>query len=162
MGRLGAREPFAVIRLADAAHVDERVELAGVWTHFATADEDDDSFLREQLDRFREVAEPIRDRYPGVSLHAANSAATLRGPEFHFDMVRCGVALYGLDPFGRDPADHGLEPVLSLHTYVADVKRYHEGDRSDTAGVEGLGRHVGRGAARRLRRRLPAWLLQQL
>lgn len=128
MGRLGAREPFAVIRLADAVHVDERVELAGVWTHFATADEDDDSFLREQLDRFREVAEPIRDRYPGVALHAANSAATLRGREFHFDMVRCGVALYGLDPFGRDAADHGLEPVLSLHTYVADVKRYHEGE----------------------------------
>lgn len=128
MGRLGTREPFAVASLADAVHVDERVDLAGVWTHFATADEDDDSFLREQLDRFREVAEPLRDRYPGVSLHAANSAATLRGPEFHFDMVRCGVALYGLDPFGRDPADHGLEPVLSLHTYVADVKRIHEGE----------------------------------
>jgi alanine racemase len=128
MGRLGTSEPFAAIRLADAVHVDERVELAGVWTHFATADEDDESFLQAQLERFREVAVPIGDRYPGVALHAANSAATLRGREFHFDMVRCGVAVYGLDPFGGDPADHGLEPALSLHTYVADVKRCHEGD----------------------------------
>ena len=56
-------------------------------------------------------------------LHAANSAATLRGAEFHFDMVRCGIAIYGLDPFGDDAAAHGLEPALSLHSYVADVKR---------------------------------------
>lgn len=128
MGRLGSREPFGVVRLADACHVDERVELAGVWTHFATADEADETFLREQLTRFEQVALPLRERYPGLTLHAANSAATLRGPEFHFDMVRCGIAVYGLDPFGDDPARHGLEPALSLHTYVADVKRCHEGE----------------------------------
>ncbi len=128
MGRLGAREPFAVVRLADAVQIDDRVELAGVWTHFATADEDDEGYLREQLERFRQVASPIKERHPGVLLHAANSAATLRGEEFHFDMVRCGVAIYGLDPFGADASAHGLDPVLSLHTYVADVKRFHEGD----------------------------------
>jgi len=128
MGRLGDRDAGAVAALADRCAADERVELAGVWTHFATADEDDESFLRTQLERFQELALPLRERHPGVLLHAANSAATLRGEEFHFDFVRCGVALYGLDPFGRDAADHGLEPVLSLHTYVADVKRYHEGD----------------------------------
>jgi alanine racemase len=128
MGRLGAREPYAVVRLADAAATDERVQLGGVWTHFATADEDDDGYLLEQLDRFREAALPIQERHPGVVLHAANSAATLRGPEFHFGMVRCGVAIYGLDPFGRDAAAHDLEPALSLHTYVADVKRFHEGE----------------------------------
>jgi alanine racemase len=43
-------------------------------------------------------------------------------------MVRCGVAIYGLDPFGADAAARDLDPVLSLHTYVADVKRYHEGE----------------------------------
>ncbi len=128
MCRLGAREPFAVVRLADAVHIDDRVELAGVWTHFATADEDDEQYLREQLERFREVALPIKERHPEILLHAANSAATLRGEEFHFDMVRCGVAVYGLDPFGSDPAAHGLDPVLSLHTYVADVKRCHQGE----------------------------------
>jgi alanine racemase len=128
MGRLGDREPAAVARLADAAAADERVELAGVWTHFATADEDDDAYLREQLDRFREVALPIAERHPEITLHAANSAATLRGPEFHLGMVRCGVAVYGLDPYGRDAAAQGLSPALALHTYVADVKRFHAGD----------------------------------
>ncbi|HET6831404.1 MAG TPA: alanine racemase, partial [Solirubrobacterales bacterium] len=110
-----------------AAAGDERVELTGVWTHFATADANDEAFLREQLDRFRQVAVPIAERHPEVCLHAANSAATLRGREFHLGMVRCGIAIYGLDPFGRDPAAHDLEPALSLHTYVADVKRIEAG-----------------------------------
>jgi alanine racemase len=128
MGRLGEREPFGVGRLADAAVADERIELAGIWTHFATADEDDESYLRDQLERFREVALPIQERHPEALLHAANSAAALRGPEFHFGMVRCGVAVYGLDPFGRDPRALELEPALSLHTYIADVKRFHAGE----------------------------------
>jgi alanine racemase len=128
MGRLGAREPFAVIRLADAAFADDRVELEGVWTHFATADADDEGYLREQLERFRDVALQIKERHPEITLHAANSAATLRGEEFHFDMVRCGVAIYGLDPYGVEASARGLEPAFSLHTYVADVKRYHEGE----------------------------------
>ncbi|MCB0876807.1 MAG: alanine racemase [Solirubrobacterales bacterium] len=128
MGRLGDREPYGVARLADAAADDERVELAGVWTHFATADEEDEGYLRGQLESFREVALPIQQRHPGTVLHAANSAATLRGPEFHFGMVRCGIAVYGLDPFGRDGEGAGLEPALSLHTYVADVKRIHAGE----------------------------------
>ena len=127
MGRLGDREAGGVARIADAAAGDERVELAAIWTHFATADEDDESYLREQLERFRVVADPLASRHPGVCLHAANSAATLRGREFHLGMARCGIAVYGLDPFGRDPAAHGLEPALSLHTYVADVKRIEAG-----------------------------------
>ena len=61
-------------------------------------------------------------------LHAANSAATLREPRAHLDMVRCGVAIYGLDPFGVDPSASGLEPALELRSYVADVKRFEPGD----------------------------------
>lgn len=128
MGRLGDRDGLGVARLADSATSDERVHLAGVWTHFATADDDDEAFLREQLDRFRTVALQVAERHPEVCLHAANSAATLRGHEFHLGMVRCGIAIYGLDPFGADPAAHGLEPALSLHTYVADVKRIGAGE----------------------------------
>src|SRR6185436_7856968 len=45
----------------------------------------------------------------------------------HLDMVRCGVAIYGLDPFGRDPVEQRLEPALSLSSYVADVKRFEPG-----------------------------------
>jgi alanine racemase len=57
-----------------------------------------------------------------VPAHLANSAGTLRFPEARFDAVRCGIALYGLSPFGDDPVGHGLEPVLSWRSYVALAK----------------------------------------
>ena len=127
MGRLGERDPSALIALARATAGDERLELAGVWTHFATADERDDDFLDQQLGAFGPVAEAVRELAPECVVHAANSAATLRDPATHFDMVRCGIAIYGLDPFHRDPDEHGLEPALELHSYVADVKRFERG-----------------------------------
>ena len=101
--------------------------VAGVWTHFATADEHDDDFLGEQLAAFTPVADAVREIAPSATAHAANSAATLREPASHFGMVRCGIAIYGMDPFHRDPAEHGLEPALELHSYVADVKRFERG-----------------------------------
>jgi alanine racemase len=127
MGRLGERDPATLIELARACAADERLELAGVWTHFATADEADDEFLPEQLAAFTPVAEAVREMAPGCTVHGANSAATLRDPATHFDMVRCGIAVYGLDPFQRDPAEHDLEPVMELRSYVADVKRFERG-----------------------------------
>ena len=127
MGRLGEREPANVERTLAAADEDGRVLLAGLWTHFATADDREDEFFGEQLERFGAVAGPARERH-GVRLHAANSAATLREPAAHFDMVRCGVAIYGLDPFGSDPAYSELEPVMGLSSYVADIKRFEPGD----------------------------------
>ena len=127
MGRLGERDPDALIELARACGEDQRLDLAGVWTHFATADEEGDTFMAEQLATFVPVAEAVRELAPGCTVHAANSAATLRDPATHFDMVRCGIAVYGLDPFQRDPAEHDLEPALELHSYVADVKRFERG-----------------------------------
>ena len=157
MGRLGERDPEEVVELARACAEDPGIELAGVWTHFATADEVDTAFMAEQLAAFAAVAERVREIEPGVTVHAANSAATLREPASHFDMVRCGVAIYGLDPFQRDPAEQGLEPALELRSYVSDVKRFEAGRerglRADLARARG---HLGRGPADRLRRRLPA------
>lgn len=127
MGRLGHPDPKRVEALIEACAADERLELAGLWTHFATADEVDDGYLQEQLACFLELAAPLRERHPGLRLHAANSAATLREPAAHLDMVRCGIAIYGLDPFGLDAAAQGLEPALSLRSYVADVKRFEPG-----------------------------------
>ncbi len=92
-----------------------RERLVGLMSHLATADEPDDSFSREQIERFRALTAEL----PGIPAHMANSAATLRFPEARFDAVRCGVALYGLSPFGDDPGGHGLEPVLSWRSYVA-------------------------------------------
>jgi len=127
MGRLGNSDPEEVLALARACAEDPDLELAGVWTHFATADEFDSSYFDEQLGRFEEVAAAVKAERPGVAVHAANSAAVLRDKRSHFDMARCGVAIYGLDPFQRDPADHDLRPVLSLRSHVADVKRFPAG-----------------------------------
>lgn len=128
MGRLGNPDPREVLALARACAEDPHLDLAGVWTHFATADEPDSDFFERQLDRFAEVAITVKEEFPGVSAHAANSAAVFRDPRSHFDMVRCGIAVYGLDPFQGDPAERGLVPALSLHSYVADVKRFAAGD----------------------------------
>ena len=128
MGRLGNPDPAEVLALARACAEDPRLELAGVWTHLATADEPGSEFFDEQLDRFAAVAAAVRAEFPGVTVHAANSAAVFRDPRSHFDMARCGVAVYGLDPFQGDPAERGLAPAMSLCSYVADVKRFAAGD----------------------------------
>jgi alanine racemase len=129
MGRLGTFDGEEVVRLARAVAADPDLELAGVWTHFATADEpdDDDGFFFEQLARFEPVAEAVHAEHPGVTVHAANSAAVFRSSRSHFDMARCGVAIYGLDPFQDDPTARGLAPVLSWRSYVAAVKRFPVG-----------------------------------
>ncbi len=121
MGRLGTRDANEATRVADAIEAAPNLRLAGAMTHFATADEEDDGFLREQLDAFRPWAAALAER--GALVHAANSAATLRAPEARFGLVRCGIAVYGMDPFHEDPAAHGLEPALELVSYVAEVKR---------------------------------------
>jgi alanine racemase len=129
MGRLGDPDAANVERLLARAAADDRVELAGLWTHFATADDRDSSFFDEQLRRFTPVAERAREAYgEDLVIHAANSAATLREPASHFDMVRCGIAVYGLDPFGEDSAAVDLLPVMGLSSYVADIKRFAAGD----------------------------------
>jgi len=127
MGRLGNPDPDEVLGIARACAEDPDLELVGVWTHFATADEPESDFFATQLERFTEVAGAVKAEFPGAIAHAANSAAVFRDARAHFDMARCGVAIYGLDPFGGDPAERGLSPALSLHSYVADVKRFAAG-----------------------------------
>ena len=107
----------------EAAQVDPG-RVVGVMSHLATADEDDAAFARAQVDALAAVAE----RFRGATRHIANSAATLSIPEARLDAVRCGVALYGLSPFGRDPEEHGLEPVLSWRSHVAQAKVLRSGD----------------------------------
>jgi alanine racemase len=130
MGRLGVRESERATRLAAAAAAAPGVELAGIMTHFATADELGDTFFGTQLERFTGWAHAIKQEHPHAIAHAANSAATLRDPAAHFDMVRCGIAIYGMDPFGEDPAARRLEPALELSSYVAAVKLCRTGESS--------------------------------
>ena len=129
MGRLGTRDPVEASRVASAAQQTPGVRLAGAMTHFATADElGDDGFFASQLAAFTRWARTIKERQPEIVVHAANSAATMRDAEAHFDMVRCGIAIYGMDPFGRDPAARALEPALELSSYVAEAKLFRAGE----------------------------------
>lgn len=102
-------------------------QLTGVYTHFASADSDEEATGR-QIQIFDEVLSehPFED----VLVHAANSAGTLWHPASHYDCIRPGVALYGLHPAGAegDPADENLRPAMTLKSYVASVRRLEPGD----------------------------------
>jgi len=97
-------------------------DVVGLMSHLATADADA-AFAEEQVERFRAATAPYAD----LMRHVANSAAALRLPSARFDAARCGVALYGLSPFGEDPAADGLEPALSWRSFLAQVKRLEPG-----------------------------------
>jgi alanine racemase len=114
MGRLGVR-PEAAEELIAAVAALPAVSLDGVYTHFATADDDDLAFAHEQLDRFHALKNAIQKRGIRVGLyHAANSAAVFRLPETHLGMVRPGLAVYGCwgGPEAQRPPD--LVPALRV------------------------------------------------
>jgi alanine racemase len=101
--------------------------VVGVMSHFA-ASEADSEFTRLQIDRFRAATEALGPGLGGTQRHLANSAATLRFPEAAFDAVRCGIALYGISPFGTSPGEDGLEPALRWESYLALVKHLRVGE----------------------------------
>jgi alanine racemase len=128
MGRLGTRRIDEALAVADAVRArSPALRLAGAMTHLATADDDPD-FVAAQLDVFTPFVAQLRRSAGAITIHAANSAATLREPRSHFDMVRCGIALYGCDPMNVDPDRAGLEPAMELRSYVAAVKPARAGD----------------------------------
>lgn len=98
-------------------------DVVGVMSHFASADQDA-GFTRAQLERFLAATDGLQ----GPTRHVANSAATLAFPEARLDAVRCGIALYGIDPFGEDAARHGLRPVLRWESEIAAVKLLSAGE----------------------------------
>jgi alanine racemase len=130
MGRLGTRNRVEASRVVAATIAAPGVRLAGVMTHFATADiPEDEGFFEHQLTAFSSWADAIKAEHPDIVVHAANSAALLRAPHSaHFDMARCGIAVYGLDPFNEDPFAHDLSPALTLSSYVAEVKPCRGGE----------------------------------
>ncbi|MGH3078903.1 MAG: alanine racemase [Gaiellaceae bacterium] len=112
MGRWGLSELPAPTR-----------DVIAVMSHFASA-ESDPGFSATQVERFRAATDTLGK----LTRHLANSAGTLRYPDARFDAVRCGIALYGISPFGDDPAADGLEPALRWDSYLALVKRLAVGE----------------------------------
>ena len=122
MARVGAR-PAEVMMLADAITERDWLELAGVWTHCAVADEPDNPFTSYQIEQFSHLLSRLRlGGHHDFCRHLANSAVAMAHPAGRFDMVRCGIAIYGIPP---SPALDGclpLQPAMTLTTEVAMVK----------------------------------------
>jgi alanine racemase len=96
--------------------------VVGLMSHFASAD-CDAAFTERQVQRFREAT----DAHSYLTRHIANSAGALRYPSARFDAARCGIALYGISPFGADPAEDGLEPALRWDSHLAQVRQLQPG-----------------------------------
>jgi alanine racemase len=118
----------ALVAAAARAQADGEISVVGLWSHMAYADAPTHPTIGAQVAVFEEAVEIAR----GAGLtearrHLANSAATVALPHTWYDMVRPGVALYGLDPLGGDPAVHGLRPAMTVRAPVALTKRVPAG-----------------------------------
>jgi Alr-MurF fusion protein len=129
MHRLGLA-PEEVVPFATEVSALPGIEIEGLFTHFASADDQDPSYALLQLNRFQQLlAEWERAGLPKPRyVHAANSAGTLRLPDARFDLVRTGIALYGMDPSPDVPCPEGFRPALALKTQLAQVKQIDVGE----------------------------------
>jgi alanine racemase len=129
MHRVGA-PPEAARRLAELIESTDELELEGLWTHLAASEDPrHDDYTARQLALFEEVRRGLASggvRPPVV--HAANSGAVLAHPEARYDLVRCGIAVYGIAPRPRMPEAEGLRPAMSLKARVSYVKRVRAGE----------------------------------
>ncbi len=140
MHRVGAA-PADAPALAKAVVDAPELELAGVWTHLAVADEPDEPYTADQVDRFEAVLEQLVASGIEPRLrHAANSAGTIWHPSSRFDLVRCGIAIYGISPAPGVAVAVPLEPALRWSTEVSFVKPLAAGERVSY----GLRHRVGR------------------
>ncbi|MDO5048731.1 MAG: alanine racemase [Actinomycetaceae bacterium] len=142
MGRAGAT-PEEFPALVDAAIQAQKsgIQIVGVWSHLARADEageDGNAATMRQLEIFKTAAKLAKDRgLEGFQLHLAASSGQIWHPNTHFDMVRDGIAMYGLSP---DPAntatlDLGLQPVMTLKAQLTSVKKVKAGQTVSYGGT---------------------------
>ena len=123
MGRVGVAPSEAMAFITKITSL-PGLELEGVFTHFAKAEDPEDHFTGEQFEKFKQIV----DRLPQIKLkHAANSAAALFHPETHLDMVRVGLMMYGLYPQGNARRVLSLSPALAFKTRVSYVKKVPAG-----------------------------------
>jgi alanine racemase len=113
---------------AAKAVADGRAQVVAVWSHLAHADAPHHPTLDAQATRLDAAWEHARSRGLTPIRHLANSAATLTRPDLHLDLVRPGIAVYGLDPLGRPAAESPLRPAMTLRARVALAKRVPAGE----------------------------------
>ena len=128
MGRLGTTDADLVRELCEKVEADDRLELAGLMTHFATADEPGDDHFPAQLAAFTPLARELKEAYPHLKVHAANSAGDLPRPRPRTSTwSAAGSRSTAWTRSAHDPAERGLEPALALESYVGAVKRFEPG-----------------------------------
>jgi alanine racemase len=132
LGRNGATQQEWPILVERAAHLQATgtVQVTGVWSHFAVADSPSSAVTADQLVAFDQALEVVAAS--GLTpqfRHIANSAATLAAPQAHYDLVRPGIAIYGVSPGGElgPPEQYGLKPAMTLRARLAGVKRVPAG-----------------------------------
>lgn len=124
MGRIGVFPDQSGLDLVKEISLMNHIEIAGVFTHFASADESDKTFAYKQLDIFRSFVASIKTMgVEGFMCHCSNSAAIVTMPEANMDAVRAGITLYGLRPSSAiNLKEHHLKPVLAFYSSVVFVK----------------------------------------
>lgn len=128
MGRIGLEPEREAVEFIASLSDLPNLEVEGLFTHFAVADSLDKSFTREQFSRFRRLIDDLEKRGIHIPVkHAANSAAIIDLPETHLDMVRAGIAMYGLAPSSEVGTDIGLRPAMEWKTRIAHVKKISPG-----------------------------------
>ncbi len=129
MGRLGLNRTEDAIAFIERALSLPGVEVEGLFTHYACADEADKAYTREQFSKFERVAGHFREK--GISfpyVHAGNTATAIDTPEISYNMVRLGIGMYGLYPSDEvDMERVKLRPVMSLKTRIVMLKSMEEG-----------------------------------
>ena len=135
MGRLGFLPDEAVNAIEQIASMNG-LELDGVFTHFAKADEADPAYTYQQFEKFARVLNEVDARGLHIPIkHCANSPTILRFPEMHLDMVRPGIIQHGLDPSDDVLCPSDFKPVLTLKTMIASVKLMPPGSRISYGGT---------------------------
>jgi len=128
MNRIGV-SPADALALASDIWRRPELHLEGVFTHCAVADEPDNPFTAEQFDRFEEVLADLAGAGITPSIrHAANSATAVAHPRGRYDLVRVGIALFGIPPAPSVGNEIGLRPAMSLRAEVSAVKRVTAGE----------------------------------
>ncbi|MCT2345234.1 alanine racemase [Bacillales bacterium AN1005] len=129
MGRLGIRKEQEVKEIEEFLMCHQEFILEGIYTHFATADEKNPSYLNEQAKKFADILASFKAKPPII--HCSNSAAGLLYPELAFNGVRLGISMYGLTPSMeiKEMLPFSLKEAFSLHTKIVQVKKLHKGDK---------------------------------
>ena len=126
MNRLGTRYEDAKT-MWRALQEYSNLKIEGVYTHFASADDEDGEMTLRQIAAFESALQKCEICDGSFLIHAANSAGALRFPQARYSVIRCGIALYGASPFGKKSDAANLQPVMSLKARVIEIRRVPQG-----------------------------------